>query len=243
MDKLKPQPSDWDVKVKIWERQALNDNIAATQRHFEHNAGEEGYPEYPPDRNTIRKIREELLKLPPELVLKLPPEVKTFVISKRPEMKEKLERLRQDSYQQTGRQLTDANYLRVRTQREHFRLLREVINVLVGEIGAVEIKPNAEDESTEPQYWVAWRSGAIQSMSREQLTLELISAEDRVCLQYRQHDLTCLASHLEEYLPEVGVKGFGGVTRENPYELIQTLFKLSRRNTFNGKCPDCTDLQ
>lgn len=73
--------SDWDVKVKVWEQLARNpDNISSIQRHFEKNAGMEGYPDNAPDRATIRKIRRELYRLDPELVSLLPQEVQAHVV-------------------------------------------------------------------------------------------------------------------------------------------------------------------
>ena len=89
--KMKPQISDWDVMVIVWQRLARGKNINAIVRHFELHAGEEGYPECPPDRQSISRVCKRLLKLPPELVCTLPLEVQGFVCEHRPDLKQKLE--------------------------------------------------------------------------------------------------------------------------------------------------------
>lgn len=89
--KMKTQISDWDVRVKVWQRQARRENISAIERHFELHAGEEGYPERPPDRESISKVCKQLFKLVPELVCTLPLEVQSFVCEHRPDLKQKLE--------------------------------------------------------------------------------------------------------------------------------------------------------
>ena len=63
----------------------------ATQRLFETHVGEEGYPTYVPNRDTISKIRGELFTLLerlPEMLPNLPPEVQTYVVNERPDLKD-----------------------------------------------------------------------------------------------------------------------------------------------------------
>jgi len=89
-----PHPSDWGIRVKIWQCQARDDSIMATQRDFELHAGEEGYPKCAPDRYTISKIRSELFTLLerlPELLPSLPPEVQAYVVKERPDLKDKVQ--------------------------------------------------------------------------------------------------------------------------------------------------------
>lgn len=88
-----PQSGDWDTRVRIWQCQARGDNIMATQRLFETHVGEEGYPKYVPDRDTISKIRSELFTLLerlPEMLPSLPPEVQAYVVNERPDLKDKV---------------------------------------------------------------------------------------------------------------------------------------------------------
>ena len=91
--KVEPKIGDWEVKVTVWQCQARGDRIMATQRHFELHAGEQGYPKDVPGRDTISKIRRELLPLIekiPEILSSLPPEIQAYVISKRPDLKDKV---------------------------------------------------------------------------------------------------------------------------------------------------------
>lgn len=87
---VNPKIRDWEVKVKVWQRQAIGDKKSAIRRYFELHAGKDGYPELTPDRATIAKICDELRTLSPELVLKLPSEVQAYAKKLNPHLKESL---------------------------------------------------------------------------------------------------------------------------------------------------------
>lgn len=84
---------DWDIKVEVWKRQARGDKISAIYRYFQIYAGEKGYPNYAPDRETIKNVCEKLLKLLPEQIRLLPQEIQAFACEHKVGLKEKLESL------------------------------------------------------------------------------------------------------------------------------------------------------
>lgn len=127
---VKPKITDWEVKVKVWQRQAVGDNRSATLRYFESHAGQEGYPEYAPNRNTIAKIFSELPNLPPELVVILPPEVQAYAQNLNTSLKEELERLKAGSKSITkGDQEPYEETPHKQRMRELARALAERVNL------------------------------------------------------------------------------------------------------------------
>jgi len=67
--KGKIRTGDWITKLQVWRCLAKSpENLSAVRREIDLHAGEKEYPETVPDWSTIKKIRDELAKIPPELV-------------------------------------------------------------------------------------------------------------------------------------------------------------------------------
>lgn len=80
----------------------MGDTIANTLTFYDLRKGEKEFLDFPTDRNTIAKVRDELAHVPLEVLHKLSeeiPEIETFLIEKRPDFKEKTESSKQPQYQ------------------------------------------------------------------------------------------------------------------------------------------------
>lgn len=77
----------WEDSKIIWSRWALGDTVKATKTFFELHSVE--YPDAPLDRMTIKKVREEISRMPIEICTKLieeVPEARELVLMARPEL-------------------------------------------------------------------------------------------------------------------------------------------------------------
>jgi hypothetical protein len=82
----------WEIKKVIWLRWSLGDNVSAILRFLDLHRDK--YSEAPQSRDTITRVKNELMKLPLGQILiliKEMPEIASFVQEKRPDLKKDLE--------------------------------------------------------------------------------------------------------------------------------------------------------
>lgn len=132
--KLEFKTGDWVVRVKVWQSLAKTpNNLSAAIRELEYHSGEEGYPEHVPDKATIKKIRDELANMSPELVFTLPLEVQVYAQELNLQLREELERLK------AGSKLTMKGEQVPYVETRHKKKMRELARSLQRELGLPHI--------------------------------------------------------------------------------------------------------
>lgn len=125
----------WRIKEDIWRLWALGYTVSETSRYFDSHT--DSHILGPFSRNTISKVRDELLRLPQELeekLLKDMPEVKDLVMTRKPDLKGA--RWHKNSSMQGSPEVRSEQEPAVNEAKEmHFEHLFELVKAWQNEIG------------------------------------------------------------------------------------------------------------
>jgi len=123
-----------------------------------------------------------------------------------------------------------------RRKEEHFQYLAKMVEALLSDdLDTVE-RIQSQGNYAQFQY-----SLGGMGITHEQLGSRVGDKIQTLWEHYPAFDVACLVDHLRAEYQDIDAKGLSAVVRDNPYEFIETLRVLARRQTFKGTCPVCKD--
>jgi len=124
----------------------------------------------------------------------------------------------------------------IQKREEHFAHLAEIATMLLAD-GLDKIS----DTELADRYEITDEDNTIRTFTHHHLVRILESNFESACEKYSPWDIfLCLAMHISAEYPDF--KDPLGYIKNRPLEYIEILRTLSKRKTFKGGCPACSDL-
>jgi hypothetical protein len=234
------EPS-FELKKIVWDaaaKQGKKINYSAIQRQLDcdlermRRNPEANLTDDTPDTRTIKRIIEDIDKLPQEVVLTLPKHMWTL----RPdyqELKRMSERLAVVSGTEVRRQVEEE-------RRLHRDKLTAVLNTLLLR-DLLHVTRMTETQTDAPVY-VVMRGEPIDYFPLAQLHSQLEENLARACEEYGdKYVFKCFLPHLKAEYPNVEFKMLSTIVTDDTYQLLEALQAMAHRGTFKGICPMCKD--